>query len=237
MSQHSRAARPASPLDLARDARFLTASVVDPGPPPRIMGYDVEADLCRHYGHADLLLLLATGQLPEPGAARASEVALAFLAPANVGEAPGHAAILSRVCSVPYRSTLAIGALALAEEAAFTLAEHASWLAWLSANESERGNPPGSYLAATDEDRVSVARLRAALDAIPFPVPALAVEPTRTAAILAVLSACGLHADAMAMIWVIARLPAVAAEAAATRLLGLGEYPINLPELDYQEHE
>lgn len=235
MSEPDRAERPTSPLDAARSADRLIARVVDPGPPPRILGYDVEGDLSRHYGYAELLLLMGTGQLPEPVAARALEVALAFLAPANVGEAPGHAAVLSRVCSAPYRSTLAIGALALAEEAAFTLAEHSPWLAWLTASEAERGDPPGSYLATDEVDRAALARLRAALDAIPFAVPALAVGPTRTAALLAVLHACGLGEPAMALVWVVARLPAVAAEAVSTEPLGLREYPINLPELDYQE--
>jgi hypothetical protein len=224
-----------SPLDQIHTADRLAARVVDPGPPRRILGYDVEGDLARHYGFAELLLLLASGELADPAAARALDVALAFLAPTDVGEAPGHAAVLSRVCDVPFRATLAIGALALAEEAGFTLAEHAAWLAWLAVPAPQRNNPPPAFLAATDEDGAAVGRLRSALEAIPFRVAALEVKPSRIAALLAVLAACGLGPDAMALVWMVARLPAVAAEAAARPPLGVSEYPSNLPAVEYRE--
>ena len=231
------AGRPPSPLDCRTEPARLTARVVDPGPPARLLGYDVEADLARHYGFVHVVGLLSSGELPEPGAARALDIALSFLAPVSVGDAPGHVGILSRVCGVRFAATLGLAATTLAEEAAFVLEEHAEWLDWLAAPADRRAPAPARFLAATEEDRASVARLRTALDAAPFAAPGLSVGPARTAGLLAVLAACGLSREGMQTAWVLARLPAVAAEAAARPVLNVRDYPLSLPPLDYREGE
>ena len=236
MSDPRRAAQE-SPLDALPTPDQLTARVVDPGPPPRLLGYDVEGDLARHYGFAELLLLAGSGDLASPAAARALELALIFLSPISVAEAPAHAGLLARLCDVPAQGRLAIGALALAEEAAFVLREHAAWLDWLGAPEAARGPAPEPFLAASEDERASVARLRSALEAIPFRVSALdlEVQPTRTAALLAVLITSGLPVAFIPVAWTIARLPALAAESASAHRLAFHRYPINLPPLDYEE--
>jgi len=231
--------RPESPHDQIVEPSRLEARVVRPGPSPMVMGYDLEADLARHYRFLDLVGLLLGGQLAPPETARALEIALFFLAPASVADAPGHVGLLSRVCGNRFAATLGLAALALAEEAAFLLEEHAEWLAWLS--RAAEGRPieaaPSQYLARTPEELASVERLRALLTAIPFAVPALEMRPTRTASLLAVLTRCGLRREAIQTAWVLARLPSVAAEAAARPLLNVRDYPFNLPPLEYEEEE
>lgn len=226
-----------SPLDRIREPSRLTARIVDPAPPRRILGYEVETDLAAHYGFTDVAVLLLRGELAEPALVRALEIAMAFLAPASVAESPSHVGVLSRVGGARWPVSLGLGALALAEEAAAVLEEHLDWTAWVHAQNGAGAPPPASALARDEEDRRSVARLRALLDAIPFHVAALEVGPTRTAALLAILSACGLSPEAMQTAWLLARLPAVAAEAAARPLLKIRDYPFNLPALEYREGE
>ncbi|MBI5546426.1 MAG: hypothetical protein HY901_21270, partial [Deltaproteobacteria bacterium] len=224
----------ASFVDQRVEPSRLSARVVAAGSPPRLFGYDVEGDLARHYGFSDTVALLLGGDLAEPEKVRAIEVALIFLSPVSVAEAPAHAGLLSRICGAPFSATLAIATIALSEEAAFTLEEHREWLTWLSTG--DYSEPPARFVTQGTEDSGVLERLAAALPP-GFAARALAVRPKRTAAVLAVLHTAGLSPEAMQTYWVVARLPAVAAEAAATRLLGMKEYPFNLPPLDYREEE
>ncbi|MGC4122329.1 MAG: hypothetical protein QM765_48655 [Myxococcales bacterium] len=222
-----------SHLDALKGPDRLTARVVDPGPPRRIAGYEVESDLARHYAFTEVAALLLRGELAPAPVAKALEVALVFLSPVTVARAPGHVGVLSRVGGSRWSVSLGLCALTLAEEAAAVVQSHSAWLDWVARGDNASAPPDGS-LAQDGDDRASVERLSQLL---PIPVPALEVGPTRVAAVLAVLAACGLSREAMQTAWVLAGLPAAAAEAAARPLMGVRDYPFNLPPLEYEVDE
>jgi len=221
------------PIDEARSPEVLDGHVVTPGPRPRLQGYDVEEDLAVHYGLVETFLLAMTGELPEPWQARAAEVALEFLAPAPVAEAPAHAAVVARICGARSSAILGIGAVTLAEQAHALVEENRDLLAWLAGGE---GPPPAASLASTDEERESVVRLRAALAARDVELPVLAGDLSRDPALLAVLFHAGLcEPEHIEAVIVAARLPCLTAEALAWRPRALKEYPMNLPCFRYEE--
>src|SRR5258708_5243088 len=87
--------RRAGPIDVGLWPSQLTARVVDGGFRPRILGYDVQTDLARHYSFAEVVLLCLCGEVPTREVGRAFEIALSFLAPVSAAEAPAHAAGLA----------------------------------------------------------------------------------------------------------------------------------------------
>jgi len=221
------------PLDEAPCAERLAAHAVTPGIAPRLHGYDVEGDLARHYGLSEMVLLALTGELPQGAAARAFEVAAAFLAPASVAEAPAHAAVLARLCRARQSGVTGIASIALAEEAHTLVAEHAALLEWLR---TPSGPAPATCRSTTQDERRSVARLREALEPTGLSVPLLAEDPGRIPALIAVLHACGLdRKDQIEIAMVLARLPAAMAEASAVRPGRFRDYPTNLPPFRYEE--
>jgi hypothetical protein len=223
------------PVEAHRWPEQLTAHVVEPSASPRIHGYAAESDLARHHGFADTLLLALTGELPDPCVARTLEACLVFLAPISVREAPCHAGLLSRICGAREASSIGVMATALAQQAAHVLAEHEDWLAWL---QRPQGDPPARFCAQDERDEQSVLRLKAAIDAAGFAVPALEPAPRRMAAMIAVLHACGLtRPDAMISVFVMARLPCCAAEAAYVKAGQFSDYPMGLPPFDYEHTE
>jgi hypothetical protein len=221
------------PLDVAEFPETLSARVVTPGARPRLHGYDVEGDLALHYAPADLLLLSLTGELPTPQASAALGVALAFLAPVSVAHASVHAAVLARVCGTTSGSTIGVAAIGLAEQARQLLDDHTELLAWLAA---PSGELPDQCRATEPSDRAATARLREALLETHFTVPALSLEPTRSAALLIVLFACGLEQrHQLEAAIVTARLPGAVAEAMLVKVADFSQYPTNLPRFRYQE--
>lgn len=211
----------------------LRAHVVDPGPAPRIHGYDVQADLARHYRFSDTLRLCLAGELPDAAQGAQLEVALQFLAPSPINEAPAHAALLSRMCAATPAAVVANGALALAEQAQRMVSDHGPWLAWLEDEEAEL--PPG-FSADSDAERDAVARLEAALGDMPVCSRALTVDPTLTAAILAVLHGCGVQrTEHLIAAITVARLPSVTAEAFAVSTTAFRDYPMDLPPFRYED--
>jgi len=218
------------PLDLGPWPDKLTARVVTPGPRPAIHGYDVEGDLARHYSFAETVLLSLTGELPTPGQGRAFEIVLQFAAPAPINEAPTHAAALARICSGTTSAIQGTAAVALAEQARCLVADHAAWLEALGAG-VVRVAP--EYRAASDEERASVGRLRAALEGF-LDVPELAHDVSRAAALLATFWACGLkRARHIECALVFAKLPVALAEALATPARSFRAYPLLLPGIEY----
>lgn len=208
----------------------LVAHVVTPAPPHRIHGYDVESDLARRHGLPELLLLVLTGELPEPARARAFEAALAIAAPVPIQHAPAHAARLAHVSGAPPSAVIATAAVALAESAREELDAHAPWLEWLRGGAGPEPpatpGPPGAPSAHVESLRGACA----------FPVPGLDRQPGPTAAVLAALHACGLNERwQLEAALVLARLAPVVAEAVAVPRAGLQEHPINLPRFDYVE--
>lgn len=209
----------------------LTGHVVTPGFAPRVHGYDVESDLARHYHFAETVLLTLTGQPPNASVGKAFEVALAFLLPLAVSEAPTHAAVLAKLMGS--RTVVSVGAIVLTERARYLLDRHAELLAWLDNGCEEL---PERYTATDPDEQAAVERLRLALQPTGMDLPIFAKQPTRTAACLAVLHACGLRqSEQFETALVLAALPCVVAEALATRPGNFREYPIDLPAFRYEE--
>jgi hypothetical protein len=229
------AAAPAlvGPLESGKFPDQLRARVVSPGERPRLHGYDVESDLARYYGPADLTFLALTGELPTPAAAAALGVAMAFLAPVSVAHASAHAAVLSRLCGAPTRSSVGVAAIGLAEQARVEVAAHRPFLAWLA----EPTRPlPAEYAAESPADDAALERLRAALVEHAVHLPVLDASLTRGAALFAVLAHAGIRRpEQLEALLVLARLPAVIAEALAEKPTNFGNYPINLPAFAYEE--
>jgi len=214
----------------------LTARVVDPGPVPRIHGYDVEGDLAAHYGFAEIALLALTGEAPERPAGRACGIVMSFLAPVTTRLSSVHAAGLARLCGANGTGIAGVAAVGLAEEARELLAAHEELLCWLDGG----GAPPApaAFLSAGGDEARRVEGLvrlldRAGFDASRLP-GGLGLVPT----LLAVLRACGLRdPERLSAALVLARLPCAMAEALAVRPLAFGDYPAALPPFRYVEDE
>jgi hypothetical protein len=221
------------PLESRAFPDTLTARVVTPGEHPRLHGYDVESDLARHYEPTEVLFLSLTGELPSPAVKAALRVALTFLAPVSVAHASVHAAALARLCGTTSGSIIGVAAIGLAEQSRALLAEHAELFTWLK---SPTAKLPLRYQARSSADRESCRRLTRALGESGFHVRALDEEPTRDAALLCVLFACGLERrEQLEAAIVTARLPSAVAEAMSEEVVNFAGYPINLPRYRYEE--
>jgi hypothetical protein len=221
------------PIDAHPWPAELTAHVVQPGPAPRIHGLDVQADLARHYRFAEVALLALTGEPPSAEAGRAFDIALIFLAPISIAEAPAHAATLARLCGAAPSGVIAVGATTLAEQARTLVVEHRELLGWLACPE---GPLPAVYRARSEPERRAVERLRAAL-AVDAIVPSLLEQdPTLDAALIAVLHASGVvRPEALEAAVCLARLGAMVAEAFAATPLDFEGYPMRTPPFAYVE--
>jgi hypothetical protein len=220
------------PLEAGQFPDKLRARVVTPGAAPRMHGYDVESDLAHHYGPSDVVLLSLTGELPTDQARAAFEVAWIFLAPVSVAHAASHASVLARLCGATPSATIGVAAIGLAEQARVLVHEHLELLRSLRAAASAL---PERYQSFVAEERESVERLRRALVDSGLSVPALAQCPTRDAALLSVLFACGLRRpEQLQAALVLSRLPCALAEAFAERATNFANYPINLPAFVYE---
>jgi hypothetical protein len=212
----------------------LAARVVDPGPVPRIHGFDVEGDLARHYGFAEIALLALTGEAPDRAAGRAFEIALAFLAPVTARLASVHAAGLARLCGANGTGIAGVAAVGLAEEARVLLADHLDLLRWL--DDVVPPVPPAFRCQGEDERRrvADLARLLAESGFDGSRLEGLGSIP----ALIAVLHACGLRdPERISAALILSRLPCALAEALAVRPLAFGDYPVGLPPFRYVEDE
>lgn len=222
------------PFDRESWPARLTANVVSPGPEPRIHGYAVSADLARFAGIADVAWLTLRGELPTADQRAAFETAIVMLAPVHVGQAPAHAALLSRISGATPNATVSIGAVGLGELSRHERTELAAWLAWLDA-------PAGDVPACARLDAPSADALAAqhVLDrqlrgwfGVDGGLPSVAL--TRVAIAYAILHRLGLRAplvvDALTT-W--ARLLVVTAEAAFAQVGAIRQYPARLPDYRY----
>jgi hypothetical protein len=208
----------------------LEARVATAGPAPRIHGYDVEEDLAAHYRPTDLVLLALTGELPGAQASAAFEIASIFLAPISVAEAPAHAAVLARLSGSNASAVIGVAAIALAEQARFLVDAHLELL------DDAGDDLPSKFLTTDPVESSAVLRLRRALAPTGMILPALEQGPTRDAALLLVLRACGLtRREQLEAAIVSARLPCAAAEAFAETATQFRKYPMDLPAFRYEE--
>ena len=220
------------PAERFVSAERLRGHVVDSGQgQPRILGYDLEGDLARHYAPHEVLFLLLAGELPTQRQGQAFSVAMQFLSSASVADADVHAAVLTRICGSPPAGMTAATATACGEFAGAVLAEHAPLLAWLG--DSGRGELPAPFRASNDIDDHAVDRLRSATaPAGPFVI--LQARPRRISALIGVLYECGIRLpDALHSAIVMARLPVALAEGRATAALDFRGYPLNVPRFHY----
>jgi hypothetical protein len=211
----------------------LTAHAVTPGDDPRLFGYSVERDVARHGRLSETILLSLRGELPTVEECRALELALTFLAPLSVAEAPVHAAVLGRLCGARSSAVIGIAALALAERARDTLEHCAPLLAWF---EQSAAAFPAEFKATCDAERASVERLAEQFRSIAAEPHVFRHDPSRMAALLGVLRFAGLHRnEQLESAFVLASLAPALAEAFSHAPGSFHEYPMRLPTIEYTE--
>ena len=166
--------------------------------------------------------------------ARAFDVALTFLAPTTVAEAPTHAALIARVCVATTSTLSGTAAIGLAEQSRFDLSRYAAFISWLNAPTAEF---PADFVASSLEARVRVSAIKNALITRGGVIPSqLDHDLDETAALIAVLFACGLTTLAQVeVVRTLARFPFAMAEAFASPPAGHKEYPLMLPTIRYEE--
>lgn len=190
----------------------------------RLHGYDVERDLARHYRFSDVVYLALVGELPDDARSRAFEIVVTFLVPMPVARGPGHVAVLAGYC----------GASASALLGAFsaTVADHAREV--IVAALEPMPPLPEALRARSEAERASVTRLRSLLDGL-VDVPGLMLDPSREAAVVMALVACGLRTELqLAGALALARIPSAVAEAGPRSSADFVEkYPMNTPPFAY----
>jgi hypothetical protein len=208
---------------------------VTPGDDPRIYGYSVEADVARFGGFGESILLALTGELPSEEQRKAFDVALTFLAPLSVAEAPTHAAVLARICGARSTSVVGITAVALAERARHVLEPYVAVLAWFN---TPNDPFPAACRAKSDSERSSVARLRGLLPGAFRDAEVFRHDPDRMTALLAALYCAGLRrVEQFEPVFVIASLAPAVAESFHRETASFRKYPMQLPAFEYREPE
>jgi hypothetical protein len=225
--------RPNGPIEDRDVPSDIEAKVMTPGPDPLLHGFSVERDLALHYRFPELVQIALTGVAPEPAEGRAFDIALQFLAPLAIAEAPTHAAVLARLFGARTSSIVAVACIALAERARYVIAQHADLLAWLELTD---GAPPDRHRSSSPEDTAGVDRLQAALTAAGVAVPRLVPGLGRWAGLVVTLHFAGIRRpEQLETVLVMASLAPTMAEAASHAPTEIGRYPINLPPFVYDE--
>ncbi len=218
--------RELDPIERQKWPERLAAHLVQGGDEPRIAGYAVDDDLAVNYSFAESLLVALTGEAPSADVGRAFEIALTFAMALGAGDASAHGASLARLTGAVTKNVVAVAAIGAGERAA-AWCEPAT-LAWLGTSEVP---PPPSAV------RVGDPRTRALRSALPasFSVPHLAHPLRIEAAVLAVLTACGLSAEGIVVALTLSGLGPAAAEALRTKPRDVMAYPTPLPPFEYRE--
>lgn len=196
-------------------------------------GYDVEADVAKHYRFSDVILLALMGELPSDEQSLAFDAAMTFLAPLSIAEAPTHAAALAHITGSRSSAIVGVAAIALAERARTIVADSAPLLRWLATP----GEPlDRAFFAEGPADQDSVQRLRDALATRGVRLAALAEPLSRQAALVVTLWLAGLkRPEQLETALVIASLPGVVAESHFHGVASFREYPMQLPEFVYED--
>src|SRR5690242_2069737 len=160
--------RPNGPIEDRDVPSELQANVITTGSDPRLHGFSIEGDLAIHYGFPELVQIALTGEPPDATKGRAFDIALQFLAPLAILEAPTHAAVLTRLFGARTSSIVAVACIALAERARFVIEQHGDFLAWLDAPSDEI---PARYRSESEDDAECLERLRLALASAGATVP------------------------------------------------------------------
>src|SRR5690606_24386323 len=119
------------PFEQGQWPNRLRAAAVDASDRPRLHGYDIESDLARHYGAAELMLLALTQDAPTVHQGKAFEIALVFASTCPINEAPTHGARLARSFGAPVASAVTAGILLAFEASRAVIDEHRELLQWL----------------------------------------------------------------------------------------------------------
>ncbi len=222
---------PSGPFEELSWPSLLEAGVVKPGTMPRIHGYSVDEDLCRHYSFGEVLFLSLTGDLPTREKGILFENVLIRLCPVSPADGPVHAALLSRAAGATSTGTLMVGLIGLCERARHTVSKH---LPLLEATRLGKPLPPG-FEAKTERDHIVGKELNELWPEEPGPpMEGLTAE----ASCVMALSACGLCEEWQLEVALVAAglgvLPAEAQRAPAGRLT---DYPMNLPPFRYEERD
>ena len=200
-----------SPIDAMPAPDHLVARVVDAAG-THLHGFDVGGDLARHYDFGEVVLIALTGEAPEPRIGRLFNQLLIHACVTSIREAPGHVALLARLCGARTSGVAASAAVALTEQS----------------RESDEAN---------DEDGAeeSTAALREWLEHEGID---LRGASGRDALLRRGLAACGLQqAWQREMALSMARWPVVVAEAMAAARGDVASYPIRQPPFAYEADE
>ena len=223
MSDEATPAR--GPVEAGHWPAQLKARVVSPGDAPRVQGFDVLGDLAAQYNFGEFVVIALTGHPPDRAVGAAVNTALVALGAVSIAEAPVHAASLSRLGGAPASVVLSTGMLGLAEQAEHQLAErqtaeHQTTEA-AQALTSSPNTDTATFLAALP--RSVRAALQGKLSSVQDAALAVLVHAGLTTQMQQTAALC------------LARLPALAAEAAATPAGDLRSYPMRLPDFEYTE--
>jgi hypothetical protein len=225
--------RPNGPIEDHAFPSQIDAQVITQGPDPHLHGFSVEGGLALYYRFPELVQIALTGAPPDEARGRAFDIALQFLAPLAIAEAPTHAAMLARLCAARTSSIVAVASIALAERARHVVAEHGDLLAWL---ETTDGELPARYCSSEANDHASLERLQIALASAGVAVPRLARGHKRWTALFVTLHFAGLRRpEQLETVLVLACLAPTVAEAMSHVPMDFSKYPIDLPVFVYEE--
>ncbi len=219
--------RPRGPVEDLKWTENLQASVATPGPRPRIHGYDVRGEMLGASSFTETMFLSLTGELPSPDALKAFETVLVFLSPVSVAEAAGHASLLAGLCGSGSGGLAGVSAIALAERSRTLVTEYLP----LAIAALEGKDPPASEGA---EETMLLAK---ALQEAGVRCPGMVGHLPPAAACIAVLMECCGIMDSRLLETVItlAGLPCTLAEGMAAKPGNFRNYPIGLPEYEYDD--
>lgn len=219
------------PIEDLEWATKLEARVFTPGPRPRVHGLDVFGDLAQHYRATDLILTSLRGEPPDQAESELFDAVLAFLSPITVGEAPSHAAVLTRVCGATEASVAAVGAGLLAELAAELLHDGDLLLRWLEAPEAPL---PDVLRCPSEQEREAVSLFARRVERSGLSLPILSHDPSLLAALLGGCHRCGLtQREQLLAVIMTAKLPGLLAEGFSAGHGDRRSYPIDLPHFEY----
>ena len=226
--------RPNGPIEDHTFPTEIEARVITPGANPHLHGFSVEGDLARYYRFPELVQVALTGAAPDEARGRAFDIALQFVAPVAIAEAPTHAAVLARLCGARTSSIVAVACIALAERARHVIAEHGELFAWL---ETEGAELPDHYRSGNAEDADCLDRLRTALASAGVEVPGLVQGLKRWTALFMTLSFAGLRRpEQLETVLVMASLAPTLAEAMSHAPKAFAQYPMDLPVFIYEDY-